>query len=253
MQSFNGQNQTNFPAVFASVKCEEVSAKYQFVDTSKVVNVLAESGFDVRQVSQRGKGASAKHMVRLTNPNMKIGNGNAVEVIVRNAHNGTSSLNLMFGVYRFVCSNGLIVGDHLIQPIRVRHLGEGIHQAVGEALELIEEQRRLVAEQVLMMQNTTLSQEKINDFTKKALVLAFPEFEERHTGSNIVTLQQARRQEDNDSTVWQVYNTVQENIIRGGQKLEGMTRTLRSIRDLDRDFQINKGLWNNAIEIAKAA
>jgi hypothetical protein len=192
-------------------------------------------------------------MVRLTNPDIDLGTGNKLEVLLRNSHNGTSSLNLQFGVFRLICTNGLVVCDDVVTPVRLRHVGEGIHTAVKDALMQIDQYRTTVLEQIQMLQGVALSQEQTLEFAKKALALTFPENEDRQTETNAKVINIARRAEDGTNSVWQVYNRVQENLVRGGFRLEGMNRNLRAIRDLDRDFTLNKGLWTLAVETAKAA
>lgn len=241
----------NYPAIFASQKHSKVSDKYQFVDTSKVIETLEESGFRIRTMSQQGKGASAKHMVRM-NSTTEVGKGNSLEVVLLNSHNGTSRLSLNFGVYRFVCSNGLIVGQHFVEPVRVRHMGEGVKTAVSDALMQINEQHKIVAEQVYMLQNTEMTKEQIFKLAISALLLTYPDNKELATESNIYQIIQARRVEDMNAVAWSVFNRIQENVIRGGLKLEGMKRAMRPVRSIDRDFKINNELWNSTIEIVAA-
>jgi hypothetical protein len=49
-----------------------------------------------------------------------------------------------------------------------------------------------------------------------------------------------RREEDNGDTAWQVYNRVQENVVRG---IEGVTRPLRGYDD---HIRVNRLLWKGA-------
>lgn len=246
-------NTRNFPAIYNPQVAENVSERYQFADTASVITSLEGHGFQVRSATQRGKGPSGKHMVRLVNPDMKMGNDSTLEVILRNAHNGTSTLSLNMGVYRFVCSNGMVVGDDLIQPLRLRHTGDGFQLAIEDALMQIDEQRRLVAEQIRMMQGISLNQGQILEMGREAIRLVYPTKEDRAGSENALAYVTPRRAEDTDNTVWTVYNRVQESAMRGGRLLVGMRRIARPILNLDRDFSVNQKLWQLGVETAKKA
>lgn len=246
-------NQSKLASIYAPQKSDTVSGKYQFVNTAAVIQALEGQGFDMRAASQRGTGPSAKHLVRLTHSNIQVGDGNKLEVVLRNSHNGTSSLNLMLGVFRMVCSNGMVVGTPEIQPLVLRHVGEGIQQTVEEALMQIDEQRRIVAAQVELMKSTSLTNNQVQALGIQALTLAFQEGERiSTTNADLITLT-TRRSEDRDNQAWTVFNRIQENLLRGGVKLEGMKRQLQGVRNIDRDVYLNKGLWNLSVETAKKA
>jgi len=62
------------------------------------------------------------------------------EIILRNANDGTAAYDLMAGVWREVCLNGLVVLQSGIDSIKVRHNGrrvlddvvEGTYKVLGQ-------------------------------------------------------------------------------------------------------------------------
>lgn len=253
--SFAGQQkiQKNAPAIWTPEQSEKLSDKYQLVDTGKVIESLRQQGFQLRTAAQVGSGPSAKHLVRMTS-NITLGDGNLLEAVIKNAHNGTSILTIMLGVFRLICSNGAVVGCNEIEPLKLRHIGDDVQKQVLEALMRIDEQRKIVAHQVDAMQNTTLSGDQIVEFGKQALVLAFGEEDKKVNNINANAITSiSRRREDNGNTGWVVFNRVQENLLRGGLKLSTMQRRMRPVTNIDRDVKLNRGLWELAFNAVKNA
>ena len=63
-----------------------------------------------------------KHMIRLRHAS-QINGREANEIILLNSHDGTSSYQMLAGMFRFVCSNGLVCGD-TVANVRVPHKGD---------------------------------------------------------------------------------------------------------------------------------
>jgi hypothetical protein len=60
----------------------------------------------------------------------------------------------------------------------------------------------------------------------------------------VLDLLTAKRKVDEQPTLWHTYNTVQENIIKGGFQLNN--RQARAINNPVEDFVLNQGLWQLA-------
>ncbi len=60
-----------------------------------------------------------KHMLRLRHAS-QINGAEANEIVLLNSHDGTSSYQMLAGMFRFVCSNGLVCGD-TVADVRVPH------------------------------------------------------------------------------------------------------------------------------------
>jgi hypothetical protein len=69
------------------------------------------------------------------------------------------------------------------------------------------------------------------------------------------TLLTPRREQDNGNDLWTTYNVVQENLIRGGLKIEHTTgqqrkATTRGITHIRRELDTNLALWQLATKMA---
>ena len=112
------------PSIFAPGKHESRSERYTYVPTIEVLRGLRKEGFEPFMVAQsrsrtEGKTAYTKHMIRLRLAAQADVRTEANEIILINSHDGASSYQMLSGVFRFVCCNGLVVGD-VANDIRIR-------------------------------------------------------------------------------------------------------------------------------------
>lgn len=123
------------PSIFAMEAHESRSERFAAIPTIDVLNGLRNEGFDVFMAQQartriEGKAEFTKHMLRLRHRSIKNTSGEAFEVVLVNANDGTSSYQMIPGFFRFVCANGLMVGE-CFNEVKVRHSGN----AMGEVIE----------------------------------------------------------------------------------------------------------------------
>jgi hypothetical protein len=124
------------PAVFASSAHERMSAKYTFIPTERVLSGLMQAGFvpvDARQT--RARSASllhTRHVVRLRRRFETVQLKDSVpEVVFLNTHDGTSAYQLRMGIFRVVCTNGLIVSRGAFPAYCVPHRGNVVDEVIG--------------------------------------------------------------------------------------------------------------------------
>jgi hypothetical protein len=108
----------------------EVSDKYRVIPTQSIIDRLVDKGFQVEKMvitrpRQSTKDGFQRHMVRLSHRDLVLRNVNdsRPELVIVNSYDGSSSLKIMLGVYRLVCSNGLVIGSTVNQT-RIRHVGD---------------------------------------------------------------------------------------------------------------------------------
>jgi hypothetical protein len=238
------------PSVFAESKHQNRSDRYSYIPTINVINELRKEGFDAFEVSQsrtRNEGMEnhTKHLVRMRKHQdivTDVGEGRN-ELVIINSHNGSSQWHMMAGYYRLVCANGLILGENNAE-IKIRHNGNPIGRVIEGAYSVVNHFSEL-DEHMNEMKALTLQDSEIHEFAKQALALKYPE----NAPFEAEKLLAPRRFEDANNTLWQVYNRVQENILRGGvqgRNATGRAMTTRAITNIDKDINFNKQLWNIA-------
>ncbi len=243
------------PSIFASDKHGSRSDRYTYIPTGDILSGLRKEGFSPFMVCQTrvlddAKREHAKHMVRLRQAS-QIEAPEANEIVLLNSHDGTSSYQMIAGVFRFVCSNGMVCGDTQ-SDIRVRHSGNIVDNVIEGAFRVLEG-FELVDSQRDGMKALTLNEGEQGAFARAALALRY-ETELAPAPITEAQLLYPRRQADNKGDLWTTFNRVQENMMRGG--LNGRTATnkrmtTRAVAGIDSGIKLNRGLWVLAEEMRK--
>ena len=235
------------PSAFATTQSTRVSNKYTFISTATVLGDMNKLGWDPYQASQRKSRKSqdamfTKHMIRLRNDDVgKIGDS-IPEVILTNSHDGRNAFTLHAGLFRLVCSNGLVIADTTFEQVKIKHQWynfDEIRKIMDTMLEVVPK----VITQVNKLNSISLNEEQQIDFASKALLTRYPKGNEV---LNIEDLLSPVRQSDRGNDLWKIFNVVQEKLIKGGlvfnDKKEKMQK-LRPIINIDRRIDVNKKLW----------
>ena len=171
------------------------------------------------------------------------------EIVFLNSHNGTSAYQLRVGLFRVVCTNGLIVSHGAFPTFSVAHRGNVVDDVVAHALGLAE-RFEILAAQVERMEQRALAPEERIRFAERALALRYPEPAEAGMAASV--LLSCRRGEDAGEDLWRTLNRVQENLLRGGllrRSPKGRLVRTRRITAIREDVRINSALWEMAAEV----
>ncbi|MES2568663.1 MAG: DUF932 domain-containing protein [Verrucomicrobiota bacterium] len=251
------------PSIFAEQAHGSRSTRYSYIPTSEVLASLRKEGFQPFMVQQGGskqeeKRGFTKHLLRLRHASS---NGSQVgdhfrEIVLVNSHDGTSSYQLMAGIFRLVCSNGMVVGEGNIDEVRVKHTGDVIPSVIDGCIEIL---GRLpeVSEQVREWSDLRLTSGEQGAFARAALALKYDEDEPAPIAAE--KLLTVKRREDEAPTLWNTLNTVQENTIRGGigytlrdeQGRRKQIRRTREVKGIEQNVKLNRGLWVLAQEMER--
>lgn len=124
-----------FPAIFNTRRSVQVSEDYQFYRSEEVINVMQASGLRLVEIGQERAVWSQKrqphtqiHTMRFMSPDIALrdfGVGDSrPEIAIMNSHDGRCTFKAMAGVFRLICSNGMIVADQHFGSVVRRHYGE---------------------------------------------------------------------------------------------------------------------------------
>lgn len=244
------------PSIYSTVEHNSRSENYVYIPTIEILNRLRQEGFVPFAASQNavrdpGKREYTRHMMRLrhlsqTEAQSKVGGGEFNEIILVNSHDGTSAYRLSQGMFRLVCSNGMVAGS-VTSDIRIAHKGD-IADLVVESAHQAVEQFRIVNAHRDEMRARTLTEAERYALANGALELKFGD-------TAPVTPQQIltpRRHEDGGVDLWSTFNVVQENIIKGGisgRTASGRNTTTRAVNGIGKDLRLNRELWDLAEKI----
>jgi hypothetical protein len=251
------------PSIFAEGKHASRSMRYTYIPTIEVLRGLRKEGFEPFMVAQgasrvEGKAAFTKHMIRMRHAGQVQARPEANEIILINSHDGASSYQMLAGMFRFVCCNGLVVGE-VVDDIRIPHKGNIQGEVIEGAFRVLDEFAQ-VEEHTEAMKALQLQPPEEIAFATAALALRFGERRVEETGGHRpapVTAEQlieARRPEDFGHSLWTTFQRVQENVIRGGQpgrSAQGRRLQTRPVGSIDRGVSLNRALWMLAEEMRK--
>ena len=241
------------PSAFAVEPYHTMSSRYAYIPTSQVIEGMMTAGFQPFAASQsrtsiEDKREHTKHMIRFRAPNASLAlNEVHPEIVMVNSHDGTSAYKLMAGLFRLVCSNGMIVADSLVSSLNVRHSGNIIAEVATGSVELVEHMPAAI-DAIARWKEIQLAAAEQEFFAEAAHSVRFADTEGKITTPiQPRQLLAPRRYDDKGQDLWSVFNRVQENVIKGGlsaYKPGATTRTsTRGVKGIDQDVKLNRALW----------
>ncbi|HEF0099536.1 TPA: DUF945 domain-containing protein [Citrobacter youngae] len=233
------------PSVFGEDKHASRSERYSYIPTITLLENLQREGFQpffacqtrVRDLSKR---EHTKHMLRLRRAGQITGQ-QVPEIILLNSHDGSSSYQMLPGIFRSVCTNSLVCGQSFGE-IRVSHKGNVVEKVIKGAYEVlgvfdqVEEKRDA-------MQSLLLPPPAQQAMANAALTYRFGEEHHPVTTAQILT---PRRYEDRQDDLWTTYQRLQENLLKGGlpgRTAKGKRSHTRAVNGIEGDVKLNRALW----------
>ena len=245
----------------------DVSDKYVQATTIDVVRDMEKLGWhpvEAKQCRARkgSKGIRSFHMIAFENENVKIVKGDSTEAMVRviltNSHDGFNSFKFMCGIYRLICSNGLVVSDMEFESISIRHINYDFNELRYTIAAMLDKIPEVVAKMNQMTAVTLTEEQKIN-FAKEAYRIrkGFEEGENFDVDNDTLTdILSPIRSEDEKDDLWTIFNRCQEKIIKGGfsaKSNKGRLRRQRGITSIKKDIDMNQKLWEVSQKYLSAA
>ena len=244
-----------------------LSKHYSFVPTMRVVNDLRTLGYEVTdavQVKARKKTTNGyqKHMITLEHPKYKVeGSEEYPQILLTNSHDGGNAFSLSAGIFRLVCSNGLVIKTEDYGTARLVHKGYSF-EAVQELVKQFEETMGEVLTKITAMKKVELTKAQQIEFAKKAALLRFTakSYNEDNISDvvDIDDLLNVERKEDAGNGLYEVFNRVQESIVQGKylyassgkvKDADTKTRKARPIKNFKQSISVNKKLSELAFEL----
>lgn len=236
------------PSVFTTEPHASRSERFAQITTADILRGLRGEGWGVFAAGQTkarpDRREHTKHMLRLRRLDSHAVVDGSPELVLLNAHDGTSSYKLMGGYFRYACLNGLIAGD-ICSTVRVGHSGNAVERVVRGSYEVLDGLTRVV-ESRDTMRAITLSHDEQRVFATAALAVPWDEGKAPVSASGLL---RARRWEDRKDDLWSVFNRVQENVVQGGvagRAATGRRISTRGVAAIDKNVAVNRALWTLA-------
>ena len=252
------QIRNSSPLVFADAPTNpDVSNKYLFVNTETIIDDLDKLGWKPVQAAQRKARKKegtifSKHMVAFQNPDIKItsqdGDDAYPRILLTNSHDGMQAFKFSVGIFRLVCSNGLVVADEQFSDFKIKHKGytfAELRNVVRKAVEDLPNRVQVMND----MKNRILTEDEKRKMALDAMLIRAGVKELQYDEETITDILDPKRDADKGDDLWRVFNVIQEKITQGDfhAALTGAkVRKVRKIKSFEKDMKINKELFKLA-------
>ncbi len=243
------------PAVMSTEHKAGLSEHYTQIPTIQVVEDMRKLGWEPVQaigVKARKGGNSSikKHLVKFRNEGVYMAdqNGNVdsyIEILLTNSHDGSSTFRFEIGIFRLVCSNGLVIKDKDLGSLKIRHQGYDF-ETLRSLIHTMVERLPDVVGRINRFNEIEISEETAGEFASKAAELRFGD---NLKNIDVNQLLAVERKEDAGMSMWAILNRVQEKLVNGGfnyQNDNGKTRKARALKNFTQNIEFNSGLWELA-------
>jgi len=206
---------------------------------------------DVKEVKARKNAGFQKHLLVFRNNDIMIDgkDGDTVfpQVLLTNSSDGKNAFTFRAGLFRLVCSNGLVISTQDFADMKIRHMGYDFEE-LQKTINTMVEKLPLTVESMNKFKQTQLDEAQIIEFAKKALETRFSEDEIKRIKVDYSELVKPTRKEDEGNDLWSVFNVIQEKVIDGGFEYSAGTKTrkARRIKNFNQDLIVNSKLYELA-------
>jgi len=251
MQTIDIEN-CGIPAATLVASPVGVSERYSFIPTNRIIEDMAVLGWLPVKIQGCVKptALAAKHVVRLRRENdLTQGIGEVTpEIVIMNSHDGLSAFRLRAGLFRLVCSNGLVVSDGVFRAISIRHIRYS-YASVKDAVVKFADSIPCIIDHVSRLKGVILSDPEKILFAAEIARLRFPTGQAYGSDINITDALRPTRKEDAGNSLWCVFNMLQEKILQG-LLITNSGRKVRKIGNVQRDIELNQQMFAKTLEFA---
>ena len=241
------------PAIMAEKPADYINLnRYKFTPTTEIISHMQDLGYLLTDAKQSKTNVPLRrdfgtHIVSFQHPELYIKDQDGgVEarptIVLLNSHDGSRPIQFEMGLFRLVCSNGLVVKSMDLGSFKERHT-KYTFQEVRDLIDSKVEALPKVIDKINKWSARPMSAKEQTQFAIDALMLRMNE-ERQLENYEIQSILNPRRDADKGNSLWKTFNVVQENIIKGGFDLNN--RQARGITNPVQDMVLNQGLWQLA-------
>ena len=247
------------PSIFSENPIEGVSSRYAFVPTYSVLDTFREAGYYPIMASEskvrnnENNQGYQKHIIQFRSlDNLLRPNSNEeyADIVLTNSHNRTSSFIVDLAFFRIVCSNMMVVPSHSFSHHSIVHSGFNISK-VNTAINEVTAFMPKIKSEIEKFKSIRLSLLEQYSLANAAIDIRF---DKQLHDVNAKEFLKITRDEDEMPTLWNVFNRVQEAMIRGGakgiNKETGKSFTSKAITAIDANIKLNKELFETVQNMA---
>jgi hypothetical protein len=212
---------------------QRIKQKEFYIPTLDVITKLQDEGWKISGVAeQRGKNRKiTSNYVQLQHPDFAVQNSKGkneafTSITLSNSCNGNRPLQMSLGMFRQVCTNGLIRFDQHAETEKIRHIEVNARDLDRFVVSMNGKADKLLTE-VNEMKHKGLSIEDMRKLAREAASLRYTNLDE----INIDDLFAVNRVEDESNDLWTVFNRIQENLTH-------------DVKNMSEDIRLNQQLFS---------
>lgn len=262
------------PAVFSNTKAERLTNRYASLNTSELLPIMADYGYFPMQAAQKksrkGETQHSSHMLSFakTYHTEEVVGAVRPEIILYNSHDGSSSVRLFAGCFRFICSNGIVAGDGF--QSRIYHNARAI-TGFEDMLRNTVDALPTLMERIEKLRQVKLTYSQAQAMARAGVQTRWDMFNTEElvkqpngvyaTEATVRDALKVQRNEDDYMDAFTVFNRIQEAVVRGNafvkslteKNNEGIMRKARPINSVSEGIRINSELWDIADTVCEEA
>jgi hypothetical protein len=217
-----------------------------YIETADVVNDLQKEGWKIGGVCEnRNKKTKqiSDNYVKLYHPDLTMKNNQGQteclsNVYLTNSTTGNTALQVDYGLFRLVCSNGAITGVR--EDVgSIPHTEKGIGK-YPTIINNVNEIAKSALSYFNSFKNKVLTSKQIKKLATDALRLRF----NKAQNINSQQLLNVHREEDKGDDLWTVFNRIQENLTKSNMMVDANGRLLTGTTSVKQDIAVNQKLYN---------
>lgn len=214
-----------YPAVMATEPAGTVSDRYCFIPTLRVIEQFDRVGWapvhvKVGNPRDEQRAGFQKHIVRFRQPgSLPNAQGLYPEIVLINSHDAGSAFILKAGIFRLVCSNGMVVGDTFFTSPRVTHVGYR-DQLVLDAIATVSDILPKTLEKPAQWGAIDMTPDDRGVYGINALVRKYGAYAVGQRDFVVEQLLTPTRSADQGNDLWKTFNIAQEKLIERSVSFE---------------------------------
>ena len=206
-----------------------------YIPTLDVVTKLQDEGWQLSGVAEhRSKNRKVtNNYVQLQHPDFAVQNNKGkneayTSITLSNSCDGSQPLQMSLGMFRQVCTNGLIAFDRHAESQNIKHIEINARDLDRFVTTMNNRANKLLTE-VNEMKHKGLSIEDMRKLAREAARLRYRDL----STINIDDLLTVNRIEDESNDLWTVFNRIQENLTH-------------DVSNMNQDIKLNQRLFTLA-------
>jgi hypothetical protein len=212
---------------------QRIKQKEFYIPTLDVITKLQDEGWKLSGVAeQRGKNRKiTSNYVQLQHPDFAVQNSKGKDeaftsITLSNSCNGNRPLQMSLGLFRQVCTNGLIRFDQHAETEKIKHIEVNARDLDRFVVSMNGKASQLLTE-VNEMKHKGLSLEDMRKLAHEAARLRYNNLDD----INIDDLLIVNRVEDESNDLWTIFNRIQENLTH-------------DVKNMNEDIRLNQQLFS---------